>query len=514
MKNNQPSSIASRRRFLKQALVGGAALALPAPAWGVSRGARLPSASAFPSAPVRVRGRVSAGGQGLGRVGVTDGRTVAETAPDGTFELIASAGQPFVYLSVPAGYRIPQNETGTARFYEALRPGAGGEQQAQFELEPLGPSDEAHTFFALADPQTQTEEEMQRFHETTVADVREVAGELDGAPAFGVSVGDIMFDDLSLYPRYEEAVAKMGVPFFQVVGNHDLDFEGATDEASTETFSRHFGPRYYSFERGAVHYVVLDDVFWNHERYFGYLGAGQLAWLAQDLARVEAGRPVVVFLHIPSLTTQHLRQGEERPSPGISVSNREALYALLEPYAARLISGHTHESEHIFEGGAPEHVVGATCGAWWSGPICHDGTPSGYAVYEAKGEELSWRYKATGRPFDHQLRVYTRGADPQAPGEIVANVWDWDPEWTVAWYEDGIRKGAMQRRTGLDPRSVALHWGEEKPERRPWVEPKPTRHLFYAAASPEAERVHVEATDRFGRTYDATPEAVTEAPGG
>ena len=505
MKDDHAPLTAGRRRFLKQVLVGGAALALPSAAWSHPGGVLPPRA---PSAPVRVRGRVAAGGQGIGRVGVTDGRTVTETAQDGTFELIASAGQPFVYLCVPAGYHLPQHETGTAHFYEALRPGAGGEQQVQFDLEPLRRSDENHAFLALADPQTQDEEEMRRFHDTTVPDVQEVVRGQEGAPVFGVSVGDIMFDDLSLYPRYEEAVSKMGVPFFQVVGNHDLNFEGATDAASTETFRSRFGPAYYSFERGAVHYVVLDDVFWNHDRYFGYLGAGQLQWLEQDLARVEAGRPVVVFLHIPSLTTQHLRTGEEEPSPGISVSNREALYALLEPYEARLISGHTHENEHVFEGGVPEHVLGTVCGAWWSGPICHDGTPSGYGVYEVNGEDLSWRYRSTGQPFEHQLRVYEPGADPEAPDQIVANVWDWDPEWTIVWYEDGIRAGEMQRRTGLDPRSVKLHQGEEKPAPRPWVEPKPTRHLFYAPAASEAREMRVEATDRFGRTYSATPEAV------
>ena len=39
------------------------------------------------------------------------------------------------------------------------------------------------------------------------------------------------------------------------------------------------------------------------------------------------------------------------------------------------------------------------------------------------------------------------------------------------------------------------------PRPRPWVEPAPTGHLFYAPVSPEARAVRVEATDRFGRVY-------------
>ena len=43
--------------------------------------------------------------------------------------------------------------------------------------------------------------------------------------------------------------------------------------------------------------------------------------------------------------------------------------------------------------------------------------------------------------------------------------------------------------------------GDDIPEHRPWVSPMPTNHLFYAPVDPDA-RVHVEATDPFGRTYD------------
>jgi hypothetical protein len=113
---------------------------------------------------------------------------------------------------------------------------------------------------------------------------------------------------------------------------------------------------------------------------------------------------------------------------------------------------------------------------------------------------VTWRYKSTGHDFDHQIRTYPRGANPEAPDEIVANVWDWDPEWQVVWYEGGDRRGTMARRVGLDPLSVELHTGPDLPPGRTWVEPVVTAHLFYAPASLEADVV-VEATDRFGRTY-------------
>jgi hypothetical protein len=313
-----------------------------------------------------------------------------------------------------------------------------------------------------------------------------------------------MFDNLELFPQWERAVARMGIPFFQVVGNHDIVFAERTDERSNVTFERHFGPTYYSFDRGAVHYVVLDDVMWHGAGYLGYVDERQLTWLAADLARVEPGRPVVVFVHIPAQSTRGRRNGERTPGIGESVANREALYRLLEPYAAHVMSGHTHENDHVFEGRVHEHVHGTVCGAWWSGPICWDGTPNGYGVYDVRGEELRWRYKPTGFDASHQMRVYAHGADPRAPDEIIANVWGWDPQWKVVWYEDGTPRGAMSRRTGLDPLSVTLHTGPELPARRKWVESTQTAHLFYAPASRVAREIRVEATDRWGRVYTST----------
>lgn len=486
-----------RRHFLRQAM------ALPAMTlladWVLADPYRpLPSLTSS-GAPVRIRGMVQSGGKGIPRVAVTDGLSVVTTDVKGMYTLVTTSDRSYVYLSVPSGYQIPTHATGTAKFFQFIRPDAKGEMMANFSLTPLAASDEAHRFLALGDVQTQNKYETGRFLNETVPDMQATLRKEPAA--FGISVGDIMFDDLSLYPDYEAGVQQTGIPFYQVVGNHDLNFDGFTDESSTRTFQQHFGPTYYSFNRGAVHYIVLENVMWFKGGYLGYITNEQLAWLAQDLALIEKGRTVVLFWHIPGITTQHTRFKESKPNIGVSVNNREAVYQLLRPYQAHIISGHTHEHEHIFEGGVHEHILATVCGAWWSGDICTDGAPNGYAVFEAKGESLSWRYKATGQAENFQMHVHPVGSDPAAPDELVVNVWDWDPKWQVVWYEDGIRKGEMARRTGVDPMAEAQMRGDQKPARRPWAEPLPTNHLFYAPVSRSAKTVVIEATDRFGRTY-------------
>ena len=498
-----------RRSFLKRAGIAGGAVGWIA----VAPGCASPSQAAGPSAAVTVTGRVTSAGSGVPDVRVTDGLSVVQTDADGAFRLPADARQPFVYISVPAGYAIPQHDTGTARFFEPL--GDAPEQDVAFNLEPLPSDDRQHAFLVLADPQTENEREMARFHSETVPAVQDTVDALGDTPAFGVGNGDLMFDDLDLFPEYERAVQRMGVPFFQVVGNHDLNFDSPAHRGSYDTFRDHFGPGYYSFDRGDVHYVVLNNVYWpgndgfgrTTDSYLGHLDDRQLYWLANDLATASPEQPVVVFAHIPMLGTLYDRRGENRPSPRGMTANRDALYRMLEPFPeAHIIAGHTHENEHRFHANVHEHVVGTVCGAWWSGPITRDGTPNGYAVYEVEGTDISWRYQSSEHEPDHQMRLYKPGADPDRPDQVIANVWDADDEWDIVWYEDGDEQGSMEVYTGTDPQSEELYRGEDTPAGRPWVEPVPTAHLFAATPSPEATEITVEATDRFGRTYTETVE--------
>ena len=89
------------------------------------------------------------------------------------------------------------------------------------------------------------------------------------------------------------AFGQVGIPFFQVIGNHDMNLDSRTDDYSARTFSDLFGPTYYSFNRGEVHYVVLDDVFFlgTSKKYIGYISEKQFAWLEAGSGKIALPRP-------------------------------------------------------------------------------------------------------------------------------------------------------------------------------------------------------------------------------
>jgi hypothetical protein len=434
-------------------------------------------------------------------VAVSDGRSVVATDAEGRYTLVTDQSRPYLTVSIPSGYQLPTHPTGTVRCFHRIVADSRGEMAAPFELTPIDGGDDRHAFITAADIQTQDEADMSRFEQETVPDLQATIARVGERPMFGVGVGDIMWDQLDLYDDYEAAVKKLGIPFVQVVGNHDLDLTERTDEGSTTTFEKRFGPRYYSFNRGRVHYVVLDNVFFYGGGYLGYLDADQLTWLAADLQLVERGSPVVVFAHIPFMTGLATRQGQATPGIATHVVNKEAVYQLLAPYRTTILTGHLHESDWSRDGGAFERNLGTVCGGWWTGDICYDGTPNGYGVHEVNGAEIRWRYQATGRDANHQMRVYPRGSDPAAPDEFVANVWASEPGWKVVWYQGADRRGEMARRNGLDPLAVKTLAGDKLPAKRAWVDPVRTGHLYYAPVPAGEGDIRVEATDPWGRSY-------------
>lgn len=439
----------------------------------------------------KIKGKVTAAGKGIKDVVVSDGYSVIVTDSKGKYELEAHPAATNIFISTPSGYEF-KNENGIARHYQTIK-NISNRKKVDFELVALNRDDNEHQFIIWADPQVKNQKDIELMMTQSVPDVQKwVAAAGAGALLHGITVGDIVWDELQLFSDYGKAVEKMSIPFFQCLGNHDMDYNKGGDEASDQTFQQNFGPTHYSFNRGKVHYVVMDDVRYlgKDREYDGYFSQNQLDWLQKDLSFVPKDRLVVLCVHIP------VHNG---------VKNNQALYPLLEGRQVHIMSGHTHYHRNVITGNVFEHNHGTVCGAWWTGPICGDGTPCGYGVYSVKGTELSWHYKSTGEAEDHQLKIFVDEVDGQK--QVQVNIWNHDPEWKTEYWIDGVSKGALEQFTGFDPLAYATLLGPELPNPRGFAEPRKTEHMFKAMVPPSAREIKVTATDRFGKTFTATHKA-------
>ncbi|MFD1258061.1 calcineurin-like phosphoesterase C-terminal domain-containing protein [Mucilaginibacter terrae] len=225
--------------------------------------------------------------------------------------------------------------------------------------------------------------------------------------------------------------------------------------------------------------------------YDGYVTEQQLNWLEKDLKYVAKDDVLFICLHIPVFS---------------HVENKNDLYKLLKPFKnVHILSGHTHFNANNINGNIYEHNHGTVCGAWWTGPVCEDGTPRGYAVYTVEGNQVKWYYKGMETDRTNQLSINVAQLTDQK--RMIANVYNWDPQWKVEYWLDGKYKGVLKNEHGMDPIAVTLYKGDKLPAGRTFPEPRDTDHLFVAHFAPEVKKVKVVATDRFGDKYESEAEA-------
>lgn len=449
------------------------------------------------SAGARI-GTVTCAGRGLAGVVVSDGDNCAATDSAGRFVLPANDRARFVFVSTPAGYASPSEE-GVVRHYLPAK-SDGSSHDFRLRRKPSGET--RHGFVVVADPQLFARKEF-RLLERAAEDIRQTAAaaERSGRPMHGICAGDITSGDHTFYTSYNEVMSATGIKFRNAMGNHDMEVYGRSYETSFSKFEEMYGPVYYSFDVGRIHYVVLDDNFFIGRDYFyiGYLEERQMRWLEKDLARVQPGSTVVVCLHIPSTCEEQDRKQFRYDRAGSTMTNHRGLYEILKPYRAHIISGHTHTTfNQSIAPGLYEHVTPALSGAWWQGPLCTDGTPAGYGVYEVNGDRIDWYYKSTGYPADYQMKIYSGREYPQFEGYAVANVWASDPAWEVEFTIDGVPVGPAERFQAYDPAAKQLYSDTSQMDHK-WIYPSISDHYYRVALPEGAKRVEVSATDRFGR---------------
>ena len=443
-----------------------------------------------------VKGSVKdARGKGISGVVVSDGLNTAVTKGGGRFKLEVNEDSRFVFISTPSGY-VSKTLKGSECFFKELKDGV---KSYDFVVTQNKKDDTNHNVIVIADPQISERSELEEL-KPYATDIEDFVIKSDGDYTFGLCLGDIVGWDHTIYNDYNKIMAGTKIDFRHVIGNHDMTNYGRSHETSMKDYENMYGPAWYSFNVGKVHYIVLNDNYYVGRDYFyiGLIDERQLRWLENDLSYVPAGSTVVLAMHIPTTLGQEDRDAFQYGTIGDNLANKTALYAMLEPYKALILSGHMHTSDfQKISDNISEINIAGLCGAWWCGTTCIDGTPAGYKAFDFNGDNIKWIYKGCGHKTEYQFNAYI---DPDQPGHIVANVWDYDPAWKVEYYEDGKKVCDMEQFTGTDMRARELYKYPSSLKRN-WVYAAQTSHLFKAPMTKGARKLEVKVTDRFGRTY-------------
>ncbi len=434
--------------------------------------------------------------KGVAGVVVSCGIHMAQTDENGRYDIGIYGDEKYVQVSIPQGYFVKVEETRPV-FYQEI---VANESIYDFYLIKNKKDDTNHVFFVQSDVQATSEAEYDMYKKKIGSDMYSLLPQYTSDEIFGIDLGDMVGDKPDLFPYYLHSMSSLSIPFFRTIGNHDMAYWGRSHETSERHFNRYFGPTTYSFNKGNVHYIVLNNNFFIGYEYFymGYIDEKTFKWLESDLSYVPKDKLVFLMVHIPTQP-----QAERKPfvydyaTLGGETVNAEPLYQLLKEYQTHILSGHTHYNQNIVHHERLfEHNTAAACGTWWQADVCTDGTPSGYAVYEVRGNDVKWYYKSAGYDRSHQLRVYH---DPERH-TIVANVWNYDPLWKVEWFENGVKMGDMEQFEGIDPLTRELLSDKSK-LKYAWISPSTTGHLFRAEGINDISKIEVRAIDRFGHIY-------------
>lgn len=438
-------------------------------------------------------------GKAVAGVVVSDGLNTVVTDAKGRWKMDADDDSRFVFISTPSGY-VSSTLEGPTLFYKQISENA---KRYDFLIERNPKDDTSHNMIVIADPQISERSELPDLQKHS-DDITAFAGQMDGDYTFGLCLGDIVGWDHSIYPEYNKIMSGAGIDYRYVIGNHDMTNWGRSYETSMKNYEDVYGPCWYSFNVGKIHYIVLNDNFYVGRDYFyiGYIDERQLSWLEKDLSYVPEGSTVVVSMHIPTTLDKSDRDAFQYGVIGDNLCNKPALYAMLEPYNTYILSGHMHTADYEqISGNITEINIAGLCGAWWCGEVCIDGSPAGYKVFDMDGDKVEWIYKGSGHPLDYQMKVYT-GLEGY-PGQVIANVWDYDPLWKVEYFEDGVKVCDMERFKAQDPLAAELY-KDPSSLKRSWVYAAPTENMFKADISQDARSLEVRITDRFGRIYSKT----------
>ena len=452
-------------------------------------------------------------GKGLQGVVVSDGLRCVQTMPDGKFFMQSSlASVKFVYVSSPSGY-MPAVSGGIPRFYKLLSevtPSAGVYDMGDYVMTPVANPDR-FTLLITADPQPR------KFNWTLdriayksldvcqdlYQELYDVASGISGRQVYGICLGDIVHEDMSLYSNYVTALGTLGYPTYNIIGNHDNDYDVSSDDEAAEPYESYFGPRNYSFNIGGIHFVMLDNLIqggYNNDKTYDAFDQGLTdaiwTWLQNDMAFVPTNTKIMVCAHSPMFKYQ---SGSERTNTayhgGTTSKKNGGAYGygdLFDKYGeVHAWAGHTHSGFNFVYSNSHRHkniqvhTLARSTGELWTNEYLANGTPRGFTVVEVDNGSITWKfhpmtrqrgafqgvttgYCSAGAPAyawrdwsynassvavmngggalteDYQMHAYPRGA--YGDDYVYVNVFLWDEKWEIpVWTPTGGTPVQMTR---------------------------------------------------------------------
>ena len=404
-----------------------------------------------PTGKITVKGLVYGGGSTkLAGVVISDGLLCVQTDENGYFEIDSDLSRTkFITASIPSGYSAPTDENGLPIFYHKVTDEERTKDMVQhtFEFLPINNNPNRYTLIVGADPQPRARSagyDNIAYHsldmcEDFYRDMREKAATITDRNVYGMMLGDVVHENMSLYTDYLEGLKTLGFPMFNILGNHDNDYTASNDTDGRRKFEQHLGPTCYSFNIGRQHYVVLDNLIMKLDSnsqlrdYDQGLTEEVWQWLQNDLMYVDRSTTIMLAAHSPMFMGINMAERSNNTQ-----NHRSDYAALFSKYSkVHAWAGHAHTTfNYVY----PEssnlknievHTVARSTGELWTNEYAINGTPRGYTVVEVDGDDISWYFK----PTLYQRNGFTGKTSPQP--EYKHRDYDFDDDGVAILRRDG-----------------------------------------------------------------------------